>query len=131
MSEIRIRNKKNNPVTDIIIGLLIGTGVFMVFLCLSALVITKVQINSNYLFILIIISSAISSLFTSFYTSHVTNKNKLIFGVASSVILILMHFIIILCFNNSNLALKTYLIFPADIITALIGAIAGINLFRK
>ncbi len=133
MSEIKIRKNKtiNNPITDTGISLLIGNISFIAFICTSALIITKIQIKSDILYLLIIISSALSSLITSFVSARKARKNKLLFGIISSGLLVIFHFLIILCFNNSDLAVKTYLIFPADIVTGLIGAVTGINIIRK
>ncbi len=133
MSEIRVKRNKtvNNPLIDTGISLLIGNIVFLIFVCISALIITSVQIKNEYLYLLVIISSALSSFISSFYISRKIKKNKLIFGLVSSVALVIFHFIIILCFNNSDLAIKTYLIFPADIIMGIIGAVTGINIIRK
>ena len=133
MSETRKKRNKtiSNPIHIAVLSLISGNIIFIVCICISATVITNIHIKQDYLYLLIIASSAFSSLFSSFCTSAKIRKNKLISGLLMSVSIVTLHFIIILCFNNSSLAIKTYLIFPADIIMGLTGAIAGINLIKK
>lgn len=133
MSEIKIKRKKitYNPIINITINTVIGNILFVIFICLSAVIITKYPVNSELLFLFIITSSSLGSLFSGFLSARKAEKNKLLTGCIASIMLTIIHFIIILCFNNASLAMKTYIIFPCDIITGIIGTIAGINLIRR
>ena len=133
MSDIKIKSKLkiHNPHVILILSVIAGIFIFVVLLCISAFIITKVAIKKEFLFLFIIASSGISSLLSSFAASNKISKNKLFAGLISALTITVIQFLIILCLNNNNLALKTYFIIPTDIILGFLGSIAGINILRK
>ena len=128
----KLNNKKNiNPVINIFLSIIIGNFIFIFLIALSALVIINIKINTSYLYLFVIFASSLGIFSASFITSRKSANKKFICGTAAAIILTIIHFLILLCFNNSDLAIKTYIIFPINMLTGTLGTLSGINFLRK
>lgn len=133
MSEIKYKRKKrsSNPASEIIISVLFGNIIFSIMLSVFAILIMNISVKSEYLFLFIIASSALAIFISAIYSSRKISKNRLLSGMISGTIIVLIHFLIILCFNNAQLAMRTYFIFPSAILSSFLGSITGINTVKK
>ena len=129
MSEIKHKRiKKSETILQIYLkSILFGNIAFLMLLSISAFILTKIYIETKFLFIFILCASAISVLIASLFIVLKTHKNKLINSIIINSILTLIHLIIIIVFNYPNVSLLMYLIIPLNIILSFIGSIAGIN----
>ena len=65
-SDIKFRNKpENNILKKVLISYLIGVTAFIFLLAASSLILLKVNIPSEFMYIIVLISSAISSLISA------------------------------------------------------------------
>ncbi|MBQ8209698.1 MAG: TIGR04086 family membrane protein [Clostridia bacterium] len=129
------KQKRNKPDSNSIfkcflIGLISGLVSFVVFLAVFSIVILNTDIPTTYFFIMVLIASGISSIVCAAGASISSSKNKLIIGMLCSITVIIIQFVILLCFNNADLSSKIYLMFPADIVAGFIGCVIGANIRR-
>ena len=129
MSELKQKriNKSETLLQIYLKSILFGNIAFLMLLSISAFILTKIYIETKFLFIFILCASAISVLIASLFIVLKTHKNKLINSIIINSILTLIHLIIIIVFNYPNVSLLMYLIIPLNIILSFIGSIAGIN----
>ncbi len=101
---------------------------FILFLAIFSLVLLKTDISSDKFYILVLISSGISVLVGSLAASIYVKKNKLLVGLISTITVNVIEFLILLCFNNAELSVKIYFMFPIGLILGFIGCVIGSNI---
>lgn len=129
-SGLKKRIKKNDRgiAKNIVISLAIGIILFIIVLSASSLIMLNVAIDSEYLFLFVLIASGISALFSAFSSSLMLKNKRLIIGISISVVLAVFEFLILLCFNNASLSNLVYLIFPIMIFCGFTGYVIGTNI---
>lgn len=122
------RSVNNSFASALVKGSLLGMAVFIVFLAIFSLVIIKSDIANHNFYILVLISSAVAALLSATTASCIASRARLIVGMLAVIIITLVQFFVLLCFNNSALSVKVYFMFPIDIVSGFLGCIAGTNI---
>lgn len=132
-----VKVRKNNNSTErgyaknIILSLLIGIISFVAVLAIFSVLILNVYIETGYLYLFVLIGAGISSFTTTVSICRFTLQKKLILSLSASVLLAIIEFLIILCFNNASLSNFVYLLFPIVIIFGFTGCVIGTNIRKK
>lgn len=128
--QIRKKSVNNSFSISLIKGILSGIAGYVIFLALFSVVILKSNISNDNYFIMVLISSCVSSVVAAVVSSISIQKSKLVTGMLSTIIVTIIQFIILLCFNNIDLSVKVYLMFPINIVIGFLGSIIGTNIKR-
>lgn len=112
-------------------GVISGIICFIVFLAATSLIVLKTAIAEKYFCILVLAVCAISS-FVCAMTSCIKNKSRnLVIGMTSSIALLVLEFLVLLCFNSASVSNNLYFIIPANLILGFIGCVIGSNIRKK
>lgn len=109
-------------------GTALGWIIFVALLALFSLIILKSEINHSLFFLFVLGASMVSVMVGCMFVSKKAVGKKLPLGMVCCLILLITEFILLLCFNNTALSNKIYLIFPCDIVFGFIGCIIGANI---
>lgn len=131
MQKIKHQSSANPTLKGILRGFIAGITCFIISTSICSLVILKNEIRQDLFFIFVLICAGISSFFCALITASSVKKSRLIFALASAVVLLITEFTVLLCFNNASLSVKVYLIVPVMILFAVFGGIIGSNLRLK
>ena len=131
-SDIKFRNRtENNVLKKVLISFFIGVISFVFLLAVSSLILLKVNIRSEFMYIIVLISSSISSLISAAAACLFASGKRLITGMVIALILTITEFLLILCFNNANLSDNIYLMLPSAITAGFVGCVLGSNIRKK
>lgn len=132
-SEVVKKNIKQESSTarKSLISLFIGLCSFITVLIISSFVIMNVSIQAEYLFIFVLTASGISAIVCSTSVCIQQKHRILVFSVIISLILAIIEFLIILCFNNVRFSHYVYLLFPIMILCSFISCIIVLNLKKN
>ena len=131
MQKSKTKTLNNSIINNTLKGMMAGIVSFTVFLAIFSLVILKTDIESRLFFIFILITVGLSAFIGSFFTSAAAKKTRLLNGLLTTLILLVLEFILLLCFNNASLSVKVYLMIPIGILLGFIGGALGSNLRKK
>ena len=123
-----VKNYKNAYINSVFKGFLTGVISLIIFLSIASLIILNLDIDKNYFFILVLVSSGLASVCCSLFSSVSVNSNRLLIGMISSVLIVIFQFVILIFFNSVDLSPKTYIIFPIDFVCGFAGCVLGSNI---
>ena len=129
-SKKQIKTIENSLTMCLFKSVLIGIFGFVIFLAIFSIVILESDFFGDKFFIMVLIASFLSVMIASITSSVLIKKGKFVAGMFSAIIITIAEFIVFLCFNNIDLSVKVYLMFPIDIISGVIGSVAGSNIRR-
>lgn len=118
----------SNLIKTAAISLFSGVLTFVTFLAVFSVLIMNVNIDKNYLFLFVLISSGVSAFISSIAVCRLSSQKKLVFSLAVAIVLSVAEFLVMLCFNNASLSNLVYLLFPVAIIFGFVGCVAGMNI---
>lgn len=122
--KIKHRKVVNYSLTGSILrGVIIGIIGFVFFLSIFSILILIFNIPSDNFIVMVLVASALSVIVSFLTVSNLICNNKLIAGMLSVFIVTIIQFFILLCFNNIDLSVKVYLMFPVNLVVAFIGSI--------
>ena len=130
---IKIKNnKKKTKGTSLpmalLKGFIAGMAVYLILMMISSAVILNVSIQNKYLFLFMLASASVSAMVGSSLTAKSASSKKLPLGIATSVILLILQMIILMCFNNTSMSNLVYINIPVNLIFGFIGCIIGSNI---
>ena len=120
-----------NIFNKIFYSTLIGIAIFIILLAVSSLLILNINIQSDRLYILILVTSRISVIVGATCGSFTASGKRLISGMTVTLILTVIEFVLLSCFNNIAISNKIIIIFPIAVISGFIGSITGTNVIKK
>lgn len=109
-------------------GALFGVVVFVVCLSVFSLLILKINIPEEYFFLMMLVCGALSSLTGSLRASLKAGRKKLFSGMVTALFLLIVEFLLLLCFNKAGMSNLIYLMFPVSLVFGFIGCIIGSNI---
>lgn len=131
MQKRKTKLSSNSIFGNTLKGVMTGVISYIVLLSIFSLIILKTNIPSNLFFIFILISIGISVFIGSTFSSFIAKKSRFLNGMLTDVILIVIDFVLLLCFNNASLSVKIYLIIPVAIIFGFFGSAIGSNIRKR
>ena len=120
--------KESSVVKKSIFALLFGLLAFIFTLMISSFIIMNIYIPSEYIFIFVLIASGISAILCASIMCVLQKYRVLILSMIISVILSIIEFLILLCFNNINISGYVYLLFPIVIFFSFITNVVVLNI---
>lgn len=126
----RTRSTNNSFFMCVLKGASAGLISFVIALALSSLIVINSNITTNSFYIIVLIASALAAVLCAIITALSSAKNRLVTGMVAVIIITLIQFLILLCFNNADLSVKIYYMFPIDVAAGFLGCIAGSNIRR-
>ncbi len=106
------------------------SGVIAFIICLSAfsLIILKTNISEQYFFLMTLVCGGLSSFVGSLFAVRKAGSKKLPCGMFTAVFLLIVEFLLLLCFNKATMSNYIYLMFPISLFFGFIGCVIGINI---
>lgn len=131
-SGVKTKSKSNGTILSrILYSVIAGILIFVILLAVSSLLILNIFIPSEYLYILILISSGISVITGAATGSFLAPAKRLFFGMAVTLTLTVIEFTLLLCFNNIEISSNIIIILPVAVIAGFIGSVTGVNIIKK
>ena len=120
--------KESSVAKKSILSLFFGLVAFIFALVISSFIIMNIYIPSEYIFIFVLIASGISAILCATMMCVLQKHRVLILSMIISVILSIIEFLILLCFNNINLSGYVYLLFPIVIFFSFVTNVVVLNI---
>ncbi len=127
MSYKKNKQKMKNPIIEFIKSFSVGSVTFVLLIAISSLIIMNFDFPDKYLSAFVFAASAIAAFTTGLFASTTVKQNRLLFGMINIVVITVIHFLVLLCFNNVSLSSRIYLIFPLSLTLGFLGCLTGIK----
>ncbi len=126
----RREEQQASPVVKTGIGVLVGTAVFFMLLCILALVALKTGISQNLYFPTTLAAGALSGFFGGFTAVRAIKKNGLLFGAAAGFGASLICSAVAIAVSGGA-EIKALSLPAVMTVSAALGGIAAVNLGKR
>ncbi len=121
----------NKIIKPLLLGLIFSIIITLIFLSISAIASTNLDLNDNAILALSLISANIGIFFGGFIAGKINKSKGYMIGALNGLICFIILTIISFVFNKNSMTTISLIKFITFVLSSLIGGILGVNFNKK
>jgi putative membrane protein (TIGR04086 family) len=121
----------NKIIKPLLLGLIFSIIITLIFLSISAIASTNLDLNDNAILTLSLISANIGTFFGGFIAGKINKSKGYMIGALNGLICFIILTIISFVFNKNSMTTISLIKLITFVLSSLIGGILGVNFNKK